>query len=525
MKVDVRQRVVLWVRENGLVALLATVLALLVYMTILELVSNTTTRTVPVEVEREAGMALMSVRPSTVQVTFRGALNEFQILDRSDLRMVVNGLRNHGDQGIARITLRRKNLRGAGSVRVVSVEPSEIEVTFEHQGEREFTIAPPKVEGRPYRGHAEVEFTPRTALVRGARLQLDRLHEAGVTLQLDPVNVDGRVQGFSLNVPILPPEDAWQPEIDPATVALKISIVPDNVLREFTGVQVHLATPAGRTNCLPRVEPPEVTVRLTGWAETLQGVTTNTVRVLAVLPDDPGANPTNPVPLRVLLPPGTVADEAVTVPEAVRLLPPEAAAEQGTGDRGQETGDGVQGSVGSGSRRLEWVRDTPCPHTLSPHLVGYASSLHFVPTLCQKLKRVRAGCLRPGALQEDSPAGVPPSGGSHPGASAPSPARPSSHPEGGRPSAPAVPPIRLVDAAHPPRGHRVPVLCPPFTAAPSHRVPVRAACVPPLLPTAYCHCRRPAPGQRRPVSCHLSPVSCLPSPSLRTRHAVCLSSL
>jgi YbbR domain-containing protein len=149
MKVDVRQRVVLWVRENGLVALLATVLALLVYMTILELVSNTTTRTVPVEVEREAGMALMSVRPSTVQVTFRGALNEFQILDRSDLRMVVNGLRNHGDQGIARITLRRKNLRGAGSVRVVSVEPSEIEVTFDHQGEREFTIARAKVEGRP----------------------------------------------------------------------------------------------------------------------------------------------------------------------------------------------------------------------------------------------------------------------------------------------------------------------------------------------------------------------------------------
>ena len=33
-------------------------------------------------------------------------------------------------------------------------------------------------------------------------------------------------------------------------------------------------------------------------------------------------------------------------------------------------------------------RDTPChphlvPHTLSPHFVGYASSLHFVPTLCR----------------------------------------------------------------------------------------------------------------------------------------------
>jgi hypothetical protein len=41
-----------------------------------------------------------------------------------------------------------------------------------------------------------------------------------------------------------------------------------------------------------------------------------------------------------------------------------------------------------------------------------------------------------GALQEDSPAGVPPSGGSLSGASAPSPARPSSPLEGGQPSEP-----------------------------------------------------------------------------------------
>ena len=39
---------------------------------------------------------------------------------------------------------------------------------------------------------------------------------------------------------------------------------------------------------------------------------------------------------------------------------------------------------------------TPCLHTLSPHFVGYDSSPHFVPTLCQKLKRVRTGCLRLG---------------------------------------------------------------------------------------------------------------------------------
>jgi hypothetical protein len=38
---------------------------------------------------------------------------------------------------------------------------------------------------------------------------------------------------------------------------------------------------------------------------------------------------------------------------------------------------------------------TPCLHTLSPHFVGYASSPHFVPTLCRKRKSKRQRCLRP----------------------------------------------------------------------------------------------------------------------------------
>lgn len=319
MKVDFRQRLLLWAGENGLMALLALVLALLVYLTILELVSNTTTRTVPVEVEREPGVALMAVRPSTVQVTFRGALNEFQHLDRADLRMLVKGLRTRSDEGKVRITLRRGHLRRAAGLRVVSIEPPEVEITFDHQGEREFAIDPPPVEGRPYRGHAEIDYVPRTAVVRGARLQLDRLHDAGVTLQLEPVSVDGRVQGFTRKAAILPPADAWQPEITPDSVTVKVGIVPDTVQREFAGIPVRLAFLAGHTNRLPRVEPPEVAVRLTGWAEALQGIATNAIRVFAELPADPDAPPTNPVPLRVLLPPGAEADEIATVPDAVRL--------------------------------------------------------------------------------------------------------------------------------------------------------------------------------------------------------------
>ena len=321
MKVDLRQRLLLWGRENGAMALLALVLALFVYLTILELVSNTTTRTVPVEVEREPGVALMAVRPAMVQVTFRGALNEFQQLDRADLRMAVKGLRVRSDEGVVRIPLRRGNLRGASGLRVVNIDPPVVEITFDHQGEREFAIAPPQTEGRPFRGHAEVDYTPRTALVRGARLQLDRLHDAGVTLKVDPVNVDGRVQGFTRRVAILPPADAWQPEIAPESVTVKVAILPDNIQREFAGIPVRLALLAGQTNLPPRVEPPEVTVRLTGWAEALQGIATNALRVYAELPAS-DAVPTNPLPLQVLLPPGATVDEVTTVPDAVRLALP-----------------------------------------------------------------------------------------------------------------------------------------------------------------------------------------------------------
>ena len=44
---------------------------------------------------------------------------------------------------------------------------------------------------------------------------------------------------------------------------------------------------------------------------------------------------------------------------------------------------------------IKWVlRATLCLHTLSPRFVGYASSPHFVPTLCRKRKSKRQRCLR-----------------------------------------------------------------------------------------------------------------------------------
>lgn len=322
MRVDLQKRLRLWLKDNGAMALIALVLAIFVYITILELVSNTTTSTATVEVEREPGVALMAVRPATVRVTFRGSLNEFRDLDRADLRIVVKSLRNKSEAGVARVTLKSRNLRGVSGLRVMNIEPSVVEITYDHQGEREFAIAPPLIDGKPFRGHAELDYTTKTAVVRGARLQLDRLHDAGVTLKVEPINVDGRVQGFSKRVAILPPADAWMPEITPEAVTVKINILPDNIQREFSGIPVRLAGFSGRANMNYAVEPATVTVRLTGWAEALQNIQTNAIQVYANLPVAVDGTVTNEIPLQVLLPLGATIEEVATLPASVRLATP-----------------------------------------------------------------------------------------------------------------------------------------------------------------------------------------------------------
>jgi hypothetical protein len=322
MKLDFQTRLRLWGEENGLIALIALILAVLVYLTILELVSNTTTRTIPVEIEREPGLALMAVRPARVEVTFRGALAEFQRLDRADLRVVVRNPRG-GEAGVARLPLSSRNVRGAAGLRIVSIDPAMVEITFDRQGQREFAIEAPHLEGKPFRGRAEAEYTPRTAVVRGARLQLDRLHDSGVTLKLEPINIDGRVQGFSRRVAILPPAEAWMPEIEPESVLVKINITPDNIQREFTRIPVRLARLPHQTNTAHRFTPAEVAVRLTGWTEVFQTLSSQVIRVYADLPEA-GRPLTNALPLQVLLPPGLAIDAVSTHPETVRLLDPAA---------------------------------------------------------------------------------------------------------------------------------------------------------------------------------------------------------
>jgi YbbR domain-containing protein len=317
---DTRGRVAEWLAAEWREVLLSLLLACVIFFTVRENISNIATYPVDVEIERDPGMAVMAVRPMSVRVTFRGALSELRALDPRNLRVLVRTPRPDRIGGTVRVVLHGRNVRGRGSTRVVGLDPAEVQISFDHQGEREFAVAPPATEGAPLRGRAEVSYEPRTVRVRGARLQLDQIHAEGTRLQTEAVDVEGRAQSFVRRVRVVPPAGAWMPEILPDAVTATVTIVTERAMREFSGVPVRVAGPAGAATAGLTADPARVNLRVTGRAEALRELLPEDLCVFADVAD-PTAASTGAVPVRVFLPPGAAAESAVAVPDAVRLVP------------------------------------------------------------------------------------------------------------------------------------------------------------------------------------------------------------
>lgn len=322
MKQSRGQRLREWVRDDWRELTLAMLVAIVIFFTVRGNISHAVSYTVEVDVEREPGMAIMSVRPATVRVTFRGALSDLRTLDVRSLRAVVRPPRSAVSAGSERVRLRGRNIHGRGSARAIDIQPSEVLLSFDHQGERLFDVAPPPTEGQPLRGQASVTYTPHTVRVRGARLQLDQLHAKGVMLQTEPVDLEGRAQSFVRSVRVLPPPDAWMPELDPSAVTVTVTIVSERETREFAQVPVRVAPPAGLAASLT-ASPAHVTLRLSGRPEFLRGLAAADLHAFADAPTSDAI--TGAVPVRVALPPGCLVESVVVEPAAVRLRtePPE----------------------------------------------------------------------------------------------------------------------------------------------------------------------------------------------------------
>ena len=298
--------------------IVALVLAVIVFYAVRSRISDTVTLSVPVEAEKEPGLAVLKAEPFSVRVTFRGAYADLQQLGLREMSILLRPKANSSG-GSELVHIRAGDVRGRPSgARVIGIEPESVMLTFDRQDQMMLPVAPPPVEGKPLRGRVELDYSPRTVLVKGAHRQLQEWKAADFHLQTQPVNVEGCVQSFTKNVDIATPGAAWQAEVSPREVSVKVNIVTEPRTRELREVPVLIAAPASRKGAW-QVLPPTVQVRLTGPGEVVDAIQPESLVVMA---DARRASMDEPtvIPVQVHLPSGVVLDSVECDPAAVVLM-------------------------------------------------------------------------------------------------------------------------------------------------------------------------------------------------------------
>jgi len=298
--------------------LAALVVAIIVFYTVRSRISATGTFSVHVEAEQVPGLAVLKAEPFEVRVTFRGAYAELQQLNTRDLCVLLRP-KAIGSGGSEQVRVHAGDVRGqSGNLRVVGIDPKSVLLTFDRQAQMMFPVAPPPVEGKPLRGRVELDYAPHMVQVTGARRQLQEWKAADFHLQTQPVDVDGCVQSFTKNVDIATPGAAWQMDVTPREVSVKVNISTEQSTREMREFPVLIAAAPGRKGAW-QVLPPTVQLRLTGRAEMVDAITPDS---LVVMVDARRASADQPTVLPVLvhLPPGVTLDDVQCVPDSVALL-------------------------------------------------------------------------------------------------------------------------------------------------------------------------------------------------------------
>lgn len=299
--------------QNWGLKLMALVLAALTFLAIRGATNFEEDYELPLVVEVPPGIAILDWDVRTVTVTFRGSEQDTQRLDPARLKAVV---RPEGGSaaGSERVMVGPGSVvGGAPGVRVVRVRPGVVNVTFDREIEKQVDVTPPRVEGKPLVGQAEVTFEPHTVTVWGPKRRLD-LTDSVVPERA--VDVEGRYASFTARVPVHAPGDTMISRIEPAEITVKVEIVQKSTTRTWEGIPV---VALSRPGAVPTasLDPEQVDVVLSGREEILESVGRDSITVFV---DCVGLDPsaTYELPLTVHLPAG-VDLEAVAKPATVRV--------------------------------------------------------------------------------------------------------------------------------------------------------------------------------------------------------------
>ncbi len=332
-----RQRV--WWRANGVFALIAFLLASLLYFRIRGELNNSGSRIIPVVVEvlGEKTTTFADVVPAEIKVEVYGAENDVRrfVTSTDPIRLSVSKdkLSRSSEEGFPiRIKERRDipGLRELGLRYNILGPGKTVFAKYDVPGDVEFSIEKPMIVGRPYHGEvADVRCSPERVMLHGGQNWLKTLKDKDF-LQLESVNVDGLPAGHSeFQCEIKLPE--WMKAaatLSPETkVTVSLNIVPSEKTKIFDKLPVRLSMPLGLT--LPkgyRVTPQYVSATISGYDKSMETLSSADVTAYAVVPSiaalDLKHDATNTIPIKLEVPPDKEIWAVNPTPSAVKLIMP-----------------------------------------------------------------------------------------------------------------------------------------------------------------------------------------------------------
>lgn len=286
-------------RNNRGLKAVALLLAVITWYTVREITSFTTVvQDVRLDVLLDPGWAVLDRSVDEVDVLFRGSQSDIRFLNRDQIRVEVD-LRGRSVAGAREVRLGPGNVRSPGGVaRPVSVDPSEITLTLDREGEKQVPLKA-EVIGNPPVGY-EVErvvATPATVTLQGPQGRLAGIEE----LRTAPIDLEGRMQSFALTRVVQPPSETWTARVEPDRARVDVTLVARSAAKEIAGVRLQLLVS-------PNTPPIEMSAQAVNLALTARPDVVGSLDAsnLTAFVDCTGLHPGESLdlPVQVPLPPG-----------------------------------------------------------------------------------------------------------------------------------------------------------------------------------------------------------------------------
>ena len=267
---------------------------------------------IPLQIQTGEGWAVFQQSDRVVTAIFRGSQDDIRLMDHKQIKAVID-LRANAVAGALEVVVTPRVIQGIKGVRTVRVEPERIRISLDHETEKMVPVKG-RTTGKPFAGEVEqVVCEPAVVRLRGPAQQLQQTE----WVYTDPVDVEGRIEGFTRRCRVLSPSDTWSPRIEPAEVQVGVVIAEKIGSLEWKAVPVTaIGNPEAPVKA--NITPARVNVMVMGTAEVLEGLKTVPPKAFVDCVDlDPSL--TYDLPVYVYLPPGHNVSFAVD-PPYVRIV-------------------------------------------------------------------------------------------------------------------------------------------------------------------------------------------------------------